>query len=344
MTSPAKKTAAPLTRGELLTRLLAEHRNPSVFQRLAEDLIADERQRGNRILAGSLKRALEAASVAAPSNERRFPTGMNALPLDRDKRVALTEVVEARRSRNDVILSSSNSALLGGVLDELRRADTLRRHGLRPTSKLLFCGPPGCGKTTCAEAFANEAGLPLVVTRIDVLVSSFLGETSTNLRRIFEFVHSTPSVLLLDEFDTVARTRDDDNEHGELKRVVNSLLQLIDRHQGPGVIIAATNHESKLDAAIWRRFDQVVYFDQPSVREIKSLLRLNLKNFPLDFDASNYAESMEGMSHAEVERISIGAIKIAVLSGEKRLSEDAFKKALAAERRRKRTIQKMQAG
>jgi len=233
---------------------------------------------------------------------------------------------------------------LGGVLEELRRSDLLRRHNLKPTSKLLFCGPPGCGKTTCAEAFAHEAGLPLVVARIDALVSSFLGETSTNLRRIFEFTQNTPSVLLLDEFDTVARTRDDDNEHSELKRVVNSLLQLIDRYQGPGVIIAATNHESKLDTAIWRRFDQVVYFEPPSLRELKALLKMKLRNFPVDFDPALLAEEMLGMSHAEVERIALNAIKSTVLSGEKRLGETAFKKAVAGERRRRRTISKVQAG
>lgn len=269
---------------------------------------------------------------------------MASLPVDPDKRVALTEFVRPERSKSDLILSASNTALLGNVLEELRRADILKRHGLKPSSKLLFCGPPGCGKTTCAEAFAYEAKLPLVVARIDVLVSSFLGETSTNLRRIFEFAQTTPSVLLLDEFDTVARTRDDDNEHSELKRVVNSLLQLIDRYQGAGVIIAATNHEAKLDTAIWRRFDQIVYFEAPNLREIRALVKLKLRNFPMAFDPIPLAESMLGMSHAEVERICISAIKSTVLSGDKRLGDLAFKKAIAGERRRQRTINKVQSG
>ena len=332
-----------MTRGELLQQLLAGYQNPEQFQHVAEQLIADERARGNNILSSALRKALDSA-VANVDRKSSRPSTMAALPIDPDKRVALTEVVRPERTKSDIVLNPANTALLGGVLEELRRSDLLRRHNLKPTSKLLFCGPPGCGKTTCAEAFAHEAGLPLVVARIDALVSSFLGETSTNLRRIFEFTQNTPSVLLLDEFDTVARTRDDDNEHSELKRVVNSLLQLIDRYQGPGVIIAATNHESKLDTAIWRRFDQVVYFEPPSLRELKALLKMKLRNFPVDFDPALLAEEMLGMSHAEVERIALNAIKSTVLSGEKRLGETAFKKAVAGERRRRRTISKVQAG
>lgn len=335
-----------MTRGELLQRLLAQHSNPSEFRRTAEQLIADESARGNRLLAGALKRSLDAgASNPQPSRYRpadRSPAGMNMLPTDKDKRAPLTELVQPTKTKSDIVLSANNQSILAGVLEEIRRADTLRRHNLRPTSKMLFCGPPGCGKTICAEAFAYEAGLPLVVARVDVLISSFLGETSSNLRQIFEFTQSTPSVLFLDEFDTVARTRDDDNDHGELKRVVNSLLQLIERYRGAGVIIAATNHESKLDSAIWRRFDQVVYFERPTVREIRALLKLKLKNFPVDFDVAAEATELKGMSHAEVERVALNAIKSAVLSSRKRLDLESFKKAVFAEMRRRRTISKVQ--
>lgn len=330
-----------MTRGEILQRLFAQHSNPAEFRRLAEQLIADEQARGNRILSSSLKRSLDTPTPNRFRQPDRSPPSAGLMPVERDKRIALMDLVQPMRTKADVVLSAANTALLASVLEELRRSDLLRRHGLKPTSRLLFCGPPGCGKTICAEAFAYEAGLPLVVARVDALVSSFLGETSTNLRQIFEYTQNTPSVLLLDEFDTVARTRDDDNEHGELKRVVNSLLQLIERYQGAGIIIAATNHEAKLDSAIWRRFDQVVYFEPPTVREIRQLLKLKLKNFPVDFDVASHAEGLRGMTHAEVERIALNAIKIAVMSGTKRLDESAFKKSIAAERLRRRTITKV---
>jgi SpoVK/Ycf46/Vps4 family AAA+-type ATPase len=331
-----------MTRGELLQKLFAQHSDPAEFRRVAEELIADEYSRGNRILSSTLKKSLETASQNRFRQPDRSSSNMAMTPIERDKRVPLTETVRPTRTKSDVILSATNTSILAGVLEELRRADLLRRHGLKPTSRMLFCGPPGCGKTICAEAFAYEAGLPLIVARVDVLVSSFLGETSTNLRQIFEFTQNMPSVLLLDEFDTVARTRDDDNEHGELKRVVNSLLQLIERYQGAGIIIAATNHESKLDSAIWRRFDQVIYFELPSAREIKALLKLKLKNFPLSFDPLQRVDALNGMTHAEVERVALNAIKISLLAGEKKLDEANFDKAIAAEKRRKRTIRKVQ--
>jgi SpoVK/Ycf46/Vps4 family AAA+-type ATPase len=329
-----------MTRGELLQKLLAQHDNPTEFRRVAEEIISDEHARGNKVLSSALKRSLETPSSNKFRQPPRHSTNAGLVPLERDKRLPLTEVVRPTRNKNDVILSPANTSILAGVLDELRRADILKRHGLKSSSKILFCGPPGCGKTLTAEAFAYEAGLPLVVARVDVLISSFLGETSTNIRQIFDFIQNVPSVLLLDEFDTVARTRDDDNDHGELKRVVNSLLQLIDRYEGAGLIIAATNHEAKLDSAIWRRFDQILYFDPPTRREIKALLKMKLKNFPTDFDVQEAIDGLQGLSHAEVERIAINAIKLAVLGGKRQLDRPTFNKAMASEQRRKQTIKK----
>ncbi len=185
---------------------------------------------------------------------------------------SLVEVVIPKRSRDELILSTRNVRTFLGLMEEFRGADLLRRHGLEIRSKLLFCGPSGCGKTLTAEVFAHELGLPLVVARLDAIISSFLGETATNIRKVFESAASQPCVLFLDEFD--ARARADGSEHNELRRVVNSLLMLIDRFKRKGFLVAATNLEESLDAAIWRRFDEVVIFDLPSQREIKRLCEL----------------------------------------------------------------------
>ena len=126
-----------MTRGELLQQLLAGHRNPDEFKRLAEELIADERARGNKIFSSSLRRALDSASHSATTRSS-FPATMATLPVDPDKRVALTEVVQPEKSKSDLVLSATNTALLASVLAELSRADLLKRHGLRPASKLLF--------------------------------------------------------------------------------------------------------------------------------------------------------------------------------------------------------------
>src|ERR1035437_5393118 len=136
---------------------------------------------------------------------------------------------------------------------------------------------------------------------MDVLVSSLLGETASNLRKVFDYAATQPVVLLLDEFDAVARLREDDTLNGELRRVVNSLLTLVEKFRGPGFVIAATNHERQLDPAIWRRFDEVVFFEKPNNREIIRLLDLKFRNFARDFTSGEVAPFLKDFSHAEIE-------------------------------------------
>jgi SpoVK/Ycf46/Vps4 family AAA+-type ATPase len=153
----------------------------------------------------------------------------------------LVEVVEPSRYRTELILSSRNKLIFDDILDEFRNSDLLRRHGLINRSKILFCGPPGCGKTMSAEVLAKELGLPLYIARIEGIISSFLGETAANIRKLFDGANRHPCVLFLDEFDALARARIVQDEHNELRRVVNSLLMMIDRYRGRGLLIAATN-------------------------------------------------------------------------------------------------------
>lgn len=266
------------------------------------------------------------------------------LSLARDNRFThLIEAVEPRHGRDAVILSPANIELFRELITEFRHGDTLRRHGMPVVSKLLFCGPPGCGKTLMAEVFARETGLPLLVARLDTIISSFLGETASNLRKLFDEIERRPCVLFLDEFDALARTRSDANEHSEMRRVVNSLLMLIDRYRGRGFVIAATNVEQSLDPAIWRRFDEVVVFDLPDNNQIGSLIALKTRNFAIDFDLAGRIAHLEGSSFAEVERICLSAIKRAILSGAKTVSAEAFDQAMAEGRRRRDVQTKLKA-
>lgn len=246
----------------------------------------------------------------------------------------LIEAIIPERNKDEIILSQSNIRSFAGLLEEFRQADRLRRHGLEIRSKLLFCGPPGCGKTIAAEAFAFELALPLFVAKLDTIISSFLGETAANLRKVFEAATDQPSVLFLDEFDALARARTDSSEHNELRRVVNSLLQMIDRHKTRGFLIAATNLEESLDAAIWRRFDEVILFDLPKEREIRAFLKLKTKNFPTDFDLEFKTQKLLGLSYADIERICMNAIKRSILKNAKRIGEADFNIALREEQRR----------
>jgi SpoVK/Ycf46/Vps4 family AAA+-type ATPase len=247
----------------------------------------------------------------------------------------LVEVVIPKRTREQLVLSPHNIRTFIGLMEEFRGGDLLRRHGLTVRSKLLFCGPPGCGKTLTAEVFAHELGLPLIVARLDAIISSFLGETATNIRKVFETASEQPCVLFLDEFDALARARADGSEHNELRRVVNSLLMLIDRFRGKGFLIAATNLEESLDTAIWRRFDEVVAFELPSQREIRRLCEIKLKNFPAPFQIAEKATRLKGMSFADVERICDNAIKRSILKKSKTLLESEFDFAIREELRRK---------
>jgi SpoVK/Ycf46/Vps4 family AAA+-type ATPase len=321
-----------MARGELLKKLFISHSrgDDTAFRDVALQIIDQEEKKNNRLLASALRRSL-AARPPAINTQRR----LEVVPYEKDKQLPLVEEVEPARRAADIVLSRENQQLLLTVLEEFRRNELIRSHGIRVRSKLLFCGPPGCGKTLCAEVFAHEAHLPLVVASMDSLVSSYLGETATNLRRVFEYASSRPVVLLLDEFDAIGRLRDDETQHGELKRVVNSLLQFIEKYSGTGFIIAATNHERQLDPAIWRRFDEIVYFSRPTRQEVARLLKLTFKNFQTSFDLQNKVARLEGLSHAEIERVCVNAIRRSILDKRDRVEERFFDQAVKFELRRK---------
>ena len=262
--------------------------------------------------------------------------GLPLLPLGarESARSHLIEAIIPQKNKDDIIISPSNIRTFASLLEEFRQGDRLRRHGLEVRSKLLFCGPPGCGKTISAEAFAFELALPLFVAKLDTIISSFLGETAANVRKVFEAAADQPSVLFLDEFDALARARTDSSEHNELRRVVNSLLQIIDRHKTRGFLIAATNLEESLDSAIWRRFDEVIFFDLPKDPEIRAFLKLKTKNFPPAFDIDDKVSKLLGYSYADIERVCLNAIKRSIIKDARRISEADFNIAIREEQRR----------
>ncbi|HCE22669.1 MAG TPA: AAA family ATPase [Hyphomonas sp.] len=320
-----------MARGELMKKLLASYGRDEEFRAVAEQIIGEEEKKNNRVLARSLRKSLE----AGPS-PRSKPRGLAPLIPFPESAGDFIELVEPSHNKQDIVLSSENVRIFLSLLREYRRGDEIRRRGLPVRSKLLFCGPPGCGKTLCAEVFAAELGLPLYIVKIDRLISSYLGETATNIRKIFEFARKQPTVLFFDEFDALARARSEDGEHSELRRVVNSLLIFIDRIQPKGFLVAATNFDQSLDSAIWRRFDEVIWFDRPDRRMAARFLRMKFKNVPLQFDPEAHLDGLDGYSYAELERICVQAIKASIIDQRKQVSEKDFLDALADERRRRR--------
>jgi len=286
-----------------------------------------------------------AANMSSSTTQMKSLSLLNArfgdLPKDHERGAALVEVIEPSRSLDDLVLAPDTRQILDRILAEKRRADSLYSHGLRPANKIIFCGPPGCGKTVAAEAVAQGLYLPLVLVRFDAVVSSYLGETAANLRRVFDFATTRPMIMLFDEFDAIGKSRTAEEEHGELKRVVNSFLQMLDGFKGEAVMIAATNHQGLLDVALWRRFDEAVYFNKPDHRAIQELLIRNLRQTGIStaIRVESKAKALVGMSHADVERIAKDAVKQTIIEGRAEVQPDILEQAISRQRGRIRITQ-----
>lgn len=322
-----------MAKAEHIKKLIASFGRTQDFRTAALRIIDDAQQQGKKPFAESLRKILDAN--VRPGYQTPSQSGLTTVANQTDLAADLLEPIEITRGLSDIVLNPDTRFLVESIIEERRRSEELRRHRLPVSTRLLFVGPPGCGKTMCAEVVARELILPLYSARIDVIISSFLGETASNLRRLFEFATRRPCVLFFDEFDALARTRADAAEHNELRRVVNSLLLMMERFKGPGIVIGATNLPQFLDEALWRRFDEVVLFEAPGEREVAQLLARLFANFPANFDVTISINKLIGMSYADIERVCIDSIKKAVLKKRKSVSETEFAAALRQEARRK---------
>lgn len=305
----------------------------AAFKAASKSIIEEERQKQHHLLANDLEQILygESKPVASGSLSRLLPS----LPTDKERGLPLLDVRQSQRSLEELVLSKTALAAIEDVLEEHRRADILRTYGLQPSSKILFFGSPGCGKTMAAEVIAYELDLPLAIVRIDTLVSSYLGETAANLRKVFDFIEQNAVVALFDEFDALGKERADNSEHGELRRVVNAVLQMMDAYRGKSLLIAATNHEQILDSAVWRRFDDTLEFPLPSPELLPQVLQLKLRGVRrlFEVDAPELAKMFKGLSPADIERIVRRAIKHMILRNQEFLAVKDLSQAKEREMR-----------
>ncbi len=302
------------------------------FRAATEAVIREEREKKHHLLANDLERLLYGRSAATGKNSRSLQL-VPRLPSNKDNGLDLLEVRPVVREEFDLILSDSTQTTLSEIIYEHDQVDVLRSYGLQPAQKLLFCGPSGTGKTLAAEVIANRLGLPLVIVRLDSVISSFLGETASNLRKVFDYASQNPVIALFDEFDALAKDRGDAADHGELKRSVNAVLQMLDGYRGESILIATTNYERLLDQAVWRRFDETLRFELPNLEQIKRLLALKLSGVRRDFDTDDHevASLFKGMSHADIERVLRRAVKQMILSGREFLQPIHIVEALRRE-------------
>lgn len=247
---------------------------------------------------------------------------LTAVPVDQESRLDIAEI-DYDSSTENLILSNSVQEMLNDFTETIKNNNKMLSLGLEFRNTLLLYGPPGCGKTSVAKYLASKLELPLVIARLDTLISSLLGNTAKNIHRIFEFSKKQPCILFLDEFDAIAKARDDVYELGELKRVVNSLLQNIDDFSRDGILIAATNHAQMLDSAVWRRFQTVIELQKPGFDEMRKFI----SQFPKIADDNSInesqwktiTESMASLSYSDIKDIVQNVLKKVVLKEKKEI-------------------------
>jgi len=242
---------------------------------------------------------------AAPT--RKSPlrnAAMATVPHDRDSKLDLLRVESVPSLEHEPIWQSGVEESLRQIVEEHQRADLLHGRGLSPTRTTIFTGPPGVGKTLAARWLARELDRPLLTLDLSAVMSSYLGRTGANVRHVLDYAKGVSCVLLLDELDAIAKRRDDDQEVGELKRLVTVLLQEVDDWPEGGLLVAASNHPELLDPAVWRRFEVQVEFDVPIRGAIEQSLRLFVDDASALSDAwlSALADVLAGQSYSDIER------------------------------------------
>lgn len=322
-------------KAELVENLIIAHcsGNEQLFSEALNKLVSDEEKKGNTPMASRLRRAYENKKKTETTNQDLMASGSSAsffasgtttaAPRDKDSLLELYEIVRPEVSFEEVILPESQKGILSQIIQEQQNAVELLKHSMTPINRVLLCGPPGCGKTMTAYALAHELSLPVAYVRLDGLVSSYLGQTSTNLRKVFDAVRNQRIVLFLDEFDAIAKKRDDTNELGELKRVVTTLLQNFDNMPPNVLLIAATNHEHLLDPAIWRRFNVTITLEFPTEKQRTAMIQKWIDKYNIEgkISAKSLGKVTKGLSGAGIEELMTAAAKKALISGSMKTSD-----------------------
>jgi len=282
------------------------------IQRLADAYKKDghekEAQAMEKILKmANIERPMVSTSVSASSAlEGEFLTPQTPVPVDKETSAPILEVIfDDGLPQEEPIFSDKIKEAIESVVLEWTNYGTLVQMNATPSRSCLIYGEPGTGKTHLAKWIAKRVGLPVVLAKLDGIVSSFLGTSSRNISNLFKFASRYKCVLLLDEFDAIAKLRNDPQEVGEVKRIVNTLLQCLDERDDVGFTIGVTNHEQLLDPAIWRRFDVQIEIPKPTDEVVTLLLKTFLK--PLTY---NYAEigfltwCLQGGTGADVQKLA----------------------------------------
>lgn len=287
-----------MTRSDLVVDLVKTgiSGNLPLFLKTVEAIAEEARGRHHYHFAEKLVSVLN--DTRKDSNESRT--------LIEDLQNAFYEIY-CEKTLDDLILPENVLNACKELIEEHHRRDLLRSYNLEPRHRILLSGAPGNGKTTLAEALASQMMLPLYIVKYEGIISRYLGETSQQLDRLFEHVKTRRCILFFDEFDAISKERGDENDNGEIKRVVNSLLKQIDNLPSHVIVIGATNHEQMLDKAMWRRFQLQLSLPQPTrsmaIKWFESFI--SRVDHSLGYAPSTLAEKLRGLSFAELEEFAL---------------------------------------
>ena len=301
-----------MAKGDQLKALLTSYLegNDAQFYSVAMQLAADEARKGHGRLAEELRELIDRTKAA-----RKRPTLEPPTPIARPRGelAQLLRVSYPKIRLADLIVSTRVEESLKRIVKEQRHLTKLLEHGLSPRRKILL-GSPGTGKTMTASALAGELSVPLFAVRLDALLTKFMGETAAKLRQIFDAFNSARGVYFFDEFDAIGGQRVSPNDIGEVRRILNSFLVMIEEDTSHSLILAATNHPQILDDALFRRFDDVIEYELPQPSQIGQILESRLGRYaPPNLDVKALAATAEGLSHADITRAAQEAVKNAVM-------------------------------
>ena len=309
---------------EQIKSLIRSHLSdqPEQFFTIALQVAAHEAKQGHQSLAHEIRSLVDKAK-ARPARVIPFTPDLDHLVLTSEPKERLGVLVQSDEMR----------VRIERILREYRQKAKLEKFGLSHRRKILLAGPPGTGKTLTASVLAGELGLPLFTIMMDKIVTKFMGETSAKLRQIFDVIQERRGVYLFDEFDAIGGERSRENDVGEMRRVLNSFLQFIERDSSDSLIVAATNNPRILDQALFRRFDDVLNYHLPEKAEIGRLIENRLGSFrsnKMQLEAS--AKIAESLSHAEIAQACDDAIKEAILADRKTVTATLLKQMLQERR------------
>lgn len=308
-----------MAKADYILSLIKSHYDsePERFTTLALQIAAYEAKLGHTSVAHEIKTFIDKAKERKLKN-KTFSSDLQGLIIE--------NVPFAHLS--DLIVSANIKNKINRIISEFVQRDKLRKHNLENRRKILLLGPPGTGKTLTASIIANELRLPLYTILMDKMVTKFMGETSAKLRQVFDLIQQKQGVFLFDEIDAIGGERSRDNDVGEMRRVLNSFLQFMERDHSDSLIIAITNNQKLLDQALFRRFDDVILYSLPNREEKLELLKNRLTRYNKKINFTQLLPSINGLSHAEITLACLDAIKETILNEKQEMNNQLILKTI----------------